>query len=814
MLLFDGITLPLEDPILKFLLILVIILAAPLLLNKLKIPYLLGLIIAGAVIGPHGLNLVLRDSSIILSGTAGLLYIMFLSGLDMDMSDFRKNGTRSLVFGLYTFCVPLLLGILAGYYILGFSIYSSILLAGLFASQTLIAYPIVSKLGIARDKAVTIAVGGTVITDTLALLLLTVIVGMVTGNTDDMFWYRLGISVVLCIAFIMQLFPLIGHWFFKHCSDNISQYIFVLVMVFLGAYLAHLAGLEPIIGAFLAGLALNRLIPRTSPLMNRIEFVGNAIFIPFFLIGVGMLIDYRAFFRDWESIKVAAVMIVLITAAKYIAALLTQKTFKLSSDQRTVIFGLSSAHVAATLAAVMVGYNVIVGQTPDGEPIRLLGESVLNGTILMILATCTISTFATQRGAHNIAKPTRDQKEIAQVGTISANSDATIGNIIAEAMAKVGKEGVITVEEAKGLETTLDVVEGMKFDRGYLSPYFVTNAEKMVCELDNPYILCNEKKISSMKDMLPVLEQVAKVNRPLVIIAEDIEGEALATLVVNKLRGALNVVAVKAPGFGDRRKEMLQDIAVLTGGQVISEELGLTLKDATVDMLGRARQVKVTKENTIIVDGMGDKQAIADRVAQIRNQIGLTTSEYDKEKLQERLAKMAGGVAVIKVGAATETEMKEKKLRIEDALNATRAAVEEGVVAGGGTIFVNVIPAVEALLSSVEGDEKTGVRIVAKALEAPIRQIAANAGLDGSVILEKVRTSGKTGYGFDAYKEEYCDMIASGIVDPAKVTRSALENAASVSGMVLTTESLVADKPQPPAPAAPAPEMGGMGGMY
>ena len=352
MLLFDGITLPLEDPILKFLLILVIILAAPLLLNKLKIPYLLGLIIAGAVIGPHGLNLVLRDSSIILSGTAGLLYIMFLSGLDMDMSDFRKNGTRSLVFGLYTFCVPLLLGILAGYYILGFSIYSSILLAGLFASQTLIAY------------------------------------------------------------LIMQLFPLIGHWFFKHCSDNISQYIFVLVMVFLGAYLAHLAGLEPIIGAFLAGLALNRLIPRTSPLMNRIEFVGNAIFIPFFLIGVGMLIDYRAFFRDWESIKVAAVMIVLITAAKYIAALLTQKTFKLSSDQRTVIFGLSSAHVAATLAAVMVGYNVIIGQTPDGEPIRLLGESVLNGTILMILATCTISTFATQRGAHNIAiKGVRENDE-------------------------------------------------------------------------------------------------------------------------------------------------------------------------------------------------------------------------------------------------------------------------------------------------------------------------------------------------------------------------------------------------------------------
>ena len=398
-----NLTLPLEDPILKFLLILVIILAAPLLLNKLKIPYLLGLIIAGAVIGPHGLNLVLRDSSIILSGTAGLLYIMFLSGLDMDMSDFRHNSWRSLIFGGYTFCVPLAFGILAGYYILGFPIYSSILLAGLFASQTLIAYPIVSKLGIARDKAVTIAVGGTVITDTLALLLLTVIVGMATGNVDDMFWWRLAGSVSLCIAIIVFLFPLLAHWFFKQVSDNVSQYIFVLAMVFLGAYLAHMAGLEPIIGAFLSGLALNRLIPRTSPLMNRIEFVGNAIFIPFFLIGVGMLIDYRAFFRDWESLEVAAIMIVLITAAKFVAAWFTQKTFRLSPDQRTVIFGLSSAHVAATLAAVMVGYNIILGHTPDGEPIRLLSESVLNGTILMILATCTVSTFATQRGAHNIA---------------------------------------------------------------------------------------------------------------------------------------------------------------------------------------------------------------------------------------------------------------------------------------------------------------------------------------------------------------------------------------------------------------------------
>lgn len=398
-----DLTLPLKDPILIFMLILVIILAAPLLLNRLKIPYLLGLIIAGAVIGPHGLNLVLRDSSIILSGTAGLLYIMFLSGLEMDMSDFRHNSWRSLVFGLYTFSVPLVLGILAGYYLLGFSIYSSILLAGLFASQTLVAYPIVSKLGIARNKAVTIAVGGTVITDTLALLLLTVIVGMATGNVDEMFWWRLGLSVTLCIAIIIFLFPLLAHWFFKQCSDSVSQYIFVLVMVFLGAFFAQLAGLEPIIGAFLAGLALNRQIPRTSPLMNRIEFVGNAIFIPFFLIGVGMLIDYRAFFSNWESLEVAAVMIVLITVAKYIAAWLTQKSFRLTRDQRTVIFGLSSAHVAATLAAVMVGYNVILGHTPEGEPIRLLDESVLNGTILMILATCTISTFATQRGAHNIA---------------------------------------------------------------------------------------------------------------------------------------------------------------------------------------------------------------------------------------------------------------------------------------------------------------------------------------------------------------------------------------------------------------------------
>ena len=409
------------------------------------------------------------------------------------------------------------------------------------------------------------------------------------------------------------------------------------------------------------------------------------------------------------------------------------------------------------------------------------------------------------------AKKVDGSNDIARVGAVSSG-DEEIGKLIADAMEKVSADGVITIEESKTAETYSEVVEGMQFDRGYITPYMVTDTEKMEAVIDDAYILITDKKISVISDILPILEQLVQSGKKLVIIAEDVEGEALNTLIVNRLRGTLNVVCVKAPGFGDRRKEMLQDIAVLTGGTVVSEEVGLELKTATVDMLGRARQVKVTKENTTIVDGAGDAQAIKDRVAQIRSQIANTTSDYDKEKLQERLAKMAGGVAVIKVGAATETEMKEKKLRIEDALNATRAAVEEGVVAGGGTIFVNVIPAVEALLNTVEGDEKTGVQIIAKALEAPIRQIAANAGLDGSVILEKVRNSGKLGYGFDAYKEEYCDMVAAGIIDPAKVTRSALENAASVSAMVLTTESLVADKPEPPVPAAPADP--GMGGMY
>ena len=402
--------------------------------------------------------------------------------------------------------------------------------------------------------------------------------------------------------------------------------------------------------------------------------------------------------------------------------------------------------------------------------------------------------------------------DIARVGTVSSG-DEFIGKLIAEAMEKVSADGVITIEESKTAETYSEVVEGMMFDRGYITPYMVTDTEKMEAVVDDAYILITDKKISVISDILPILEQLVQSGKKLVIIAEDVEGEALSTLIVNRLRGTLNVVCVKAPGFGDRRKEMLQDIAILTGGQVISEELGYELKSATVDMLGRARQVKVTKENTTIVDGSGDKQAIKDRVSQIRAQIAVTTSDYDKEKLQERLAKLAGGVAVIKVGAATETEMQEKKLRIEDALNATRAAVEEGIVAGGGTAYVNAVPAVEKLIGKVEGDEKTGVKIIVNALQEPVRQIAKNAGVDGSVVLEKIKSSRKDGYGFDAYKEVYCDMIGAGIVDPAKVTRSALENAASVSSMVLTTEALVADKPEPPAPAAPA-GMGGMDGMY
>ena len=393
--------------------------------------------------------------------------------------------------------------------------------------------------------------------------------------------------------------------------------------------------------------------------------------------------------------------------------------------------------------------------------------------------------------------------KIEQVGTVSANNDPVIGKLIADAMRKVSKDGVITIEEAKGTDTTIGVVEGMQFDRGYLSAYFVTNTEKMECEMEKPYILIYDKKISNLKDFLPILEPAVQTGRPLLVIAEDVDSEALTTLVVNRLRSQLKICAVKAPGFGDRRKEMLQDIAILTGGTVISSDLGYELKDATIQLLGSARQVKVGKENTTIVGGAGDKQAIADRVAQIRSQIASATSDFDREKLQERLAKLAGGVAVIKVGAATEVEMKDKKLRIEDALNATKAAVEEGIVAGGGTATINAIPAVDKLVSELEGDERTGAKIVRKALEAPLRQIAANAGLEGSVIINNILQAGKPNYGYDAQKEEYVDdMIEAGIVDPTKVTRSALENASSVAAMVLTTESLVADLPEPPAPAA------------
>ena len=404
-------TLPLADPVLKFLLILLIILAAPLLLNKLRIPHLLGLIIAGAIIGPHGFNLVLRDSSIILSGTAGLLYIMFLAGLEIDMADFKRNSTKSLAFGMYTFLIPMILGTVVGIWVLRFNVLTSVLLASMFASHTLIAYPIISKLGISKNKAVSITVGGTMITDTLALLVLTIIVGMATGQVNDMFWIRLGVSILIFALIVLFGFPFIGRWFFKHVHDNISQYIFVLVMVFLGSFLAQVAGMEAIIGAFLSGLALNRLIPQSSPLMNRVEFVGNAIFIPFFLLGVGMLIDYRTFFTSFETIKVGLIMIIVATAAKYIAAWMTQKTFHLSTDQRSVIFGLSNAQAAATLAAVMVGYNVITGTDANGEPIRLLNESVLNVTILMILVTCTIASFAAQKGAHNIAAQDISDKE-------------------------------------------------------------------------------------------------------------------------------------------------------------------------------------------------------------------------------------------------------------------------------------------------------------------------------------------------------------------------------------------------------------------
>ena len=439
--------------------------------------------------------------------------------------------------------------------------------------------------------------------------------------------------------------------------------------------------------------------------------------------------------------------------------------------------------------------NVAAGANPMG--IRLGIEAAVNEAV---------------EGLKKISKPVENKQAIAQVASISAG-DEKVGVLISDAMEKVGNDGVITIEESKTMKTELNVVEGMQFDRGYASAYMVTDTDKMEAVLDNPYILITEKKISNIQEILPVLEAVVQQGRKLLIIAEDVEGEALATLVVNKLRGTFTCVAVKAPGFGDRRKAMLQDIAVLTGGQVISEELGMELKETTVDQLGTARQVKVDKENTTIVEGAGDPSEIKARISSIRAQIEETTSEYDKEKLQERLAKLAGGVAVIAVGAATEVEMKEFKLRIEDALNATRAAVEEGIVPGGGVALLNVIPAVEALAAKAEGDYKTGVNIVLRALEEPVRQIAINAGVDGSVVVENVKRSKKAGYGYDAKLDEYGVMTDRGIIDPTKVTRSALQNAASIAAMVLTTESLVCDIPAP-EPAAPAPGAGGMGGMY
>ncbi len=414
----------------------------------------------------------------------------------------------------------------------------------------------------------------------------------------------------------------------------------------------------------------------------------------------------------------------------------------------------------------------------------------------------------------NISKPVSGTEDIARVGTVSS-ADEVIGTLIADAMEKVTADGVITVEESKSAETSSEVVEGMQFDRGYVSPYMATDMEKMEAVLDDCFILITDKKVSTVQDILPLLEQIVQAGKKLLIIAEDVDGEALTTIILNKLRGTFTCVAVKAPSFGEKRKDMLRDIAILTGGQVITSDLGLELKDTQITDLGRARQVKVTKEHTIIVDGAGDSDAIRDRVAQIRAELETTTSSFDREKLQERLAKLAGGVAVIKVGAATEIEMKEKKLRIEDALNATRAAVEEGIVPGGGTAYLNVIADVKALLDSVEGDEKTGVSIILKSLEAPVRQIAANAGFDGGVIVDKIVTSGKTGWGFDAYNEVYCDMVNAGIVDPTKVTRSALQNAASIASTILTTEAVVANEKEDPAAAAAAnAAMAGGGGMY
>ena len=466
------------------------------------------------------------------------------------------------------------------------------------------------------------------------------------------------------------------------------------------------------------------------------------------------------------------------------------KTNDAAGDGTTTATVLAQALILEGMKNVAAGANPMVVKKGIGKAVDTAVKTVVSNS-----------------------KKVSGSADIARVATVSAG-DEVIGNLIAEAMEKVSADGVITVEESKTAETYTEVVEGMQFDRGYITPYMATDTDKMEAIIDDPVVLITDKKISNIQEILPLLEQIVGAGKKLVIIAEDIEGEALSTLIVNKLRGTFTCVGVKAPGFGDRRKEMLRDIAILTGGEVITEELGLELKDASLAQLGRARQIKIGKENTIIVDGAGSADAIKDRVNQIKNQIETTTSDFDREKLQERLAKLAGGVAVVKVGAATEIEMKEKKLRIEDALAATKAAVEEGIVAGGGVALVNAISSVKELLDSTEGDEKTGVNIVLKALEAPIRQIAANAGLEGSVIVDKIVSAGKSNFGFDAYSETYTDMIEAGIVDPTKVTRCALQNAASVASMVLTTESLVADKKDPAADAAAAAAAAGAGGMY
>lgn len=562
-------TLPLADPVLKFLIILAIILASSLLLNKLKIPHLLGLIVAGAIIGPYGFNLIMRDSSIIMSGTAGLLYIMFLAGLEIDMGDFRRNSLRSLTFGLYTFIIPMLLGTAVSLWAFKFNILSSVLLASMFASHTLIAYPIISRLGITRDKSVSITVGGTMITDTLSLLVLTIIVGMATGNVNDSFWMRLSISVVLFAAVVLFIFPIIARYFFKRVNDSIAQYIFVLAMVFLGAFLAQLAGMESIIGAFLTGLALNRFIPLSSPLMNRVEFVGNAIFIPFFLISVGMLVDYRAF-TSWETVKVGLVMIIVATLAKYLAAWLTQKTFRLSTDQRRVIFGLSNAQAAATLAAVIVGYNIITGTDADGEPIRLLNESVLNGTIMMILVTCVMASFSAQKGAHNIA---------AQVGSNAPRANAK-NNRQEHILLPVSNEE--TVEELVNFCLAL---KGPKTNTGLYALKVIENHN------------ADEK---TLRKSQKVLETAVKT------------GAAANTLVKDVLRYDLNISNAITSVANERG---ITDIVVGIKKGIVSDSLGRILENVLIEssvnafVYSSVQPISTIKRHVVVIPELIEREA-------------------------------------------------------------------------------------------------------------------------------------------------------------------------------------------------------------